>query len=256
MKVFHMPAKACLVVIGNEILSGRTQDANTIFIARRLAELGIALESVHIIPDRAARIVETVNQCRAAYDYVFTTGGIGPTHDDITARCIADAFGVQLTVHQETFDALMHAMGAEKFNAARQRMAYLPHGAQPIKCPASVAPGFKIGNVYVLAGVPRIMQSMFDALAPSLQKGPPLISATWRGRIGEGALAAGLENIQNRFAELDLGSYPYESAAGVHSVALVAKGYAPDRVAAASQEIRQLFLELGVTPEKGEPPVD
>lgn len=253
MKVFHMPAKACLIIIGNEILSGRTQDANTIFIARRLAELGIALESVQIIPDRVSRIVETVNLCRAAYDYVFTTGGIGPTHDDITASCIADAFGVQLEVHQETFDALLDAMGAEKFNTARQRMAYLPHGAHPIKCAASVAPGFRIGNVYVLAGVPSIMQSMFDALTPTLKKGPPLISKTWHGGLGEGTLAAGLMEIQQHFPQLDIGSYPYESTSGSHCVALVAKGYDLYQVNEASELIHRLFLAHGVTPVEGEP---
>lgn len=251
-----MPAKACLVIIGNEILSGRTQDANTIFVARRLAELGVTLEDVRIIPDQASRIVETVNICRASYDYVFTTGGIGPTHDDITAPCVAEAFGVKLAIHQETFDALLQSIGPEKFNRARQRMAWIPVGSVPIKCSASVAPGFQIGNVYVLAGVPHIMRSMFDAVAPQLDSGPPMISAAWHGRLGEGTLADGLEKIQNTYPDIDVGSYPYEDSAGRHGVTLVAKGFAAESVKAAGKDIRRLFEVLGVDPQKGDPPAD
>src|SRR5580658_3854468 len=151
---------ACLLVIGNEVLSGRTQDANIRFLAVKLGELGIPLREVRVIPDVPATIIETVNATRAMFDMLFTTGGIGPTHDDITSECIAAAFGVPWEVHGET-DRIMQAAMGERYNAARRRMATMPRGTVPITCEASLAPGFSIGNVHVMAGVPRIMQSQF-----------------------------------------------------------------------------------------------
>ncbi|MBX6747406.1 MAG: competence/damage-inducible protein A, partial [Acetobacteraceae bacterium] len=162
---------ACLLIIGNEVLSGRTRDANLQYIATRLGELGIPLREARVIPDVPEVIIETVNEVRAKFTHVFTTGGIGPTHDDITSECIARAFGVPWEVHEET-RALMAADYARRdppveFNAARMRMATLPRGAVPIRCAETSAPGFTMGNVHVMAGVPRIMRSMFEALAPS-----------------------------------------------------------------------------------------
>ena len=228
---------AAILVIGNEILSCRTQDANVQFIAQRLAALGIGLREVRVIPDVAETIVKTVNTLRAAFDHVFTTGGIGPTHDDITSPCIAEAFGVPWEPHEPTMRTMAAIYAEGEFNAARQRMATLPRGAVPIENSISVAPGFTIGNVHVMAGVPRIMRAMFEALEPRL-----------------GALAAGLERIQLQFPELDVGSYPYERPDGRSGVALVAKGVDTDQLAEAHRAIVALVTGLNRTPIEGEPP--
>lgn len=252
-----MTARACLLVIGNEILSGRTQDANIRFIATGLGEIGIALDEVRVIPDRRPIIVDTVTDCRARFDHVFTTGGIGPTHDDITAACVAEAVGVPLEIHDESFRALEAALGKEKFNAARQRMAMLPRGATPIPNAVSTAPGFTIGNVHVMAGIPRVMQAMFRALAPTLEGGAPLVSVGWHAlELREGSLAEGLEAIQTRYPMLDLGSYPFERQDGKRGATLLAKGYDPEKVAQAGAEIAELIRTLGHEPVAGEPPLD
>ena len=242
---------ACLLVIGNEILSGRTQDINIKFLATRLGEIGIPLREVRVIPDIAATITATVNEVRAAFDHVFTTGGIGPTHDDITSECISAAFGVPWEIHPEAF-ALMEARYAKgEFNAARRRMATMPRGATLIKNAISAAPGFSIGNVHVMAGVPRIMQAMFDALAPTLAGGKPVISrAVYAMGLMEGTIAAGLEAIQNRYPELDVGSYPFARDAG-HGVAIVSKGTDVTEAEAATADVTALMA--GLAPIQGEP---
>lgn len=250
-----MNPTACILVIGNEILSGRTQDVNVQYIARRLSELGITLSEVRIIPDRREIIVTTLCDVRARFDMVFTTGGIGPTHDDITAPCVAEAFGVPWTVHPETFRVLEAHFPPGAFNAARQRMATLPQGATPITNSVSIAPGFSIGNVHVLAGVPRIMQAMFDSLAPSLPHGTPVTSRSWYALdLYEGTLAAGLSDIQDTHPDLDIGSYPFRRPDGRRGVALVSKGLDRDAVLAAAEATRDLISRLGFTPLEGEPP--
>ncbi|UFN49439.1 competence/damage-inducible protein A [Roseomonas sp. OT10] len=246
---------ACLLIIGNEVLSGRTRDANLQFLATRLGELGIPLREVRVIPDVQETIVETVNAVRPRFTYVFTTGGIGPTHDDITAESVAAAFGLPWEPHPEAW-ALMAAhyekQGSE-FNAARQRMATMPRGATLIPNPVSIAPGFVIGNVHVMAGVPRIMQAMFDALAPSLVGGTPVQSrAVHATGLLEGTIAAGLGAIQARFPDLDIGSYPYYRPEG-NGVALVAKGTDPARAEAAAAEMSTLIRSMGLEPVPGEP---
>lgn len=244
---------AAILIIGNEILSGRTQDVNVNFIARRLAALGIVLSEVRVVPDIAGRIIDAVNALRAAYDVVFTTGGIGPTHDDITSECIAAAFGVPWEINPPTFAAMEAHIGRENFNAARQRMATLPRGAVPIKNSVSVAPGFTIGNVHVLAGVPRIMQSMFEALEPALPRGRPILMQAVHGvGILEGAIAAGLTAIQKRFPDLDLGSYPFRLGIG-SGVAVVAKGTDAEAIRKAIAEATALIAAQGVEPVQGEP---
>ena len=246
---------APILVIGNEILSGRTQDANVQFIAQRLAGLGIALREVRVIPDVADTIVGTVNALRAAYDHVFTTGGIGPTHDDITSLCIADAFGVAWEPHEPTMRLMAPLYAEGEFNAARQRMATLPRGAVPIENSVSIAPGFSIGNVHVMAGVPRIMRAMFDALEPRLGSYRPVCSTALHAEgLHEGTLAAGLERIQARFPQLDVGSYPFERPNGRGGVALVAKGTDDGALAGAHDAIARLIAELGWMPLEGEPP--
>ncbi len=191
-----MPDKnptACLLVIGNEVLSGRTQDANIRFLAKGLGEIGIPLREVRVIPDVPATIIGTVNEVRAKFDYVFTTGGIGPTHDDITSECIAAAFGVPWEPHPDAWARMERSYKPGEFNAARQRMATMPRGATLIDNAMSVAPGFQIGNVYVMAGVPRVMQSMFEWLAPRLKGGAPIVSrAVHVSGLAEGIIAAPL----------------------------------------------------------------
>jgi molybdenum cofactor synthesis domain-containing protein len=243
---------AAILIIGNEILSGRTQDINVQFIAKRLADLGIQLQEVRVIPDVPGRIIGAVNELRAAYDELFTTGGIGPTHDDITSECVAAAFGVPWEHHAETFAMMAERMG-ENFNEARQRMATMPRGAKPIANAVSLAPGFSIGNVHVMAGVPKIMQAMFLALEPELPRGTPIeMRAVYGMGVMEGSIAAGLSAIQDRYPELDLGSYPFrrEAAGGV---AIVAKGTDVPKIEAAIAEATDLIAAQNVTPVQGEP---
>ncbi len=246
---------ACLLVIGNEVLSGRTRDANIQYLATRLGALGIPLREVRVIPDVAATIIGTVNEVRARFDHVFTTGGIGPTHDDITSECVAAAFGVPWQPHAEAWSRLARHYQPGEFNPARQRMATLPRGAELIDNPVSIAPGFSIGNVHVLAGVPRIMQAMFEGLAPRLAGGPPIVScAVHADGLPEGRIADGLGAIQARHPGLDLGSYPYYRGTGT-GVAIVAKGPDPAQAEAAIAEVTALMRELGGAPVQGEPPV-
>jgi len=244
---------ACVLVIGNEVLSGRTQDANIKYLATRLGELGIPVREVRIIPDVAQVIVETVNEVRAKFDYVFTTGGIGPTHDDITSECVAATFGVPWEPHPEAWARMERSYRPGEFNAARQRMATMPRGATLIDNALSVAPGFQIGNVYVMAGVPRVMQSMFDWLAPRLKGGPRVEQrAVHAVGLPEGVIADGLAGIQARYRQVDLGSYPFYRASG-NGVALVAKGTDPTAVAAAILDVTALIATLGKVPIQGEP---
>jgi molybdenum cofactor synthesis domain-containing protein len=252
-----MPEKnptACLLVIGNEVLSGRTRDANIQFLATGLGNLGIPLREVRIIPDVPETIIGTVNEVRRKFDYVFTTGGIGPTHDDITSECVAAAFGVPWEHHPVAWPRMEASYKPGEFNAARQRMATMPRGASLIENAISVAPGFQLENVYVMAGVPRIMQSMFEWLAPQLKGGAKIESrAVHVVGLPEGVIAEGLAAVQARYPDLDLGSYPFYRLGG-SGVALVAKG--PDRDAAdrAIAEVTELIIGFGKVPIAGEPP--
>jgi molybdenum cofactor synthesis domain-containing protein len=244
---------ACLLVIGNEVLSGRTQDANIRFLALGLGERGIPLREVRVIPDVAQTIIDTVNEVRAKFDYVFTTGGIGPTHDDITSECVAAAFGVPWEPHPEAWARMERSYPPGGFNAARQRMATMPRGATLIDNAMSVAPGFQIGNVYVMAGVPRVMQSMFEWLAPRLQGGPQIVSrAVHAIGLPEGVIAEGLGAIQARYPQLDIGSYPFYRPSG-NGVALVAKGTDAAAADAAIAEVTALISGFGKEPIPGEP---
>jgi len=247
-----MNPTACLIVIGNEVLSGRTQDANTIYLAKRLGEIGMPLREVRVIPDIAETIISTINEVRARFSHVFTTGGIGPTHDDITSECIAAAFGVPWEKQPVVWARMEAFYPAGGFNAARQRMATMPRGAVLIDN-GHIAPGFSIGNVHVMAGVPSIMRAMFEALVPSLPTGDPVISRSLHAvGIREGDIAAGLTDIQLRYADLDIGSYPYFREPGA-GVAIVAKGTDPVAAEAAIAEVATLFRSLGTEPVPGEP---
>lgn len=244
---------ACLLVIGNEVLSGRTQDANIKFLATGLAQIGIPLREVRVIPDVAATIIKTVNETRAMFDYVFTTGGIGPTHDDITSECIAAAFGVPWEPHPEAWKRMERSYKPGDFNAARQRMATMPRGATLIDNAMSVAPGFQIGNVYVMAGVPRVMQSMFEWLAPRLKGGPKIEQrAVHVIGLPEGVIAEGLGKVQARYPDIDIGSYPFYRASG-NGVAIVAKGTDPAAADSAIADVTALIEGFGRTAIAGEP---
>jgi molybdenum cofactor synthesis domain-containing protein len=207
---------AAVLLIGNEVLSGRTKDKNLGFIADYLSALGIDLMEARVIADDESDIVAAVNALRARYTYVFSTGGIGPTHDDITADCMAKAFGVGISHHPEAVEILTNyykEVGREA-NEARMRMARIPEGATLINNPVSRAPGFRIGNVFVMAGVPKIMQAMMDALAPQLTTGAVAKSLTIEFQGGEGDVAKPLGAIQDQFPSVTIGSYPFESPQG------------------------------------------
>lgn len=239
---------ACILVIGNEILSGRTKDENIAHLAKTLNEWGIRVRECRVIPDVEDTIVRTVNEVRAAFDYVFTTGGIGPTHDDITANSIAKAFGVKNVIHPEALAILVgHYGGRDKVNPARLRMAHAPEGAELIHNPVSKAPGFRIGNVYVMAGVPRIMQNMLEGLKGKLAGGDPVRATSIDAGMPEGILAEGLGAIQNRFPDVDIGSYPY-SRNGKHGTSLVMRTADVARLNAATEEVRTLVRQMGGNP--------
>ena len=221
-----MPNKiytAAVLIIGNEILSGRTLDKNTQYIAEKLNEYGVRLMEVRIVPDIESMVVHGVNRLREQYDYLFTTGGIGPTHDDITAACVAKAFGLSLTRHPEAYAILLGYYGEEGMTDARAKMTMTPEGATLVPNPVSGAPGFNVENVYVMAGVPHIMQGMLDHIVMGLKGGASVISKTIEIVAQESQIAAALGDIQGAYPDLDIGSYPQYSPQGPR-VAVVLRG--------------------------------
>lgn len=236
---------AALIIIGDEILSGRTQDANTAYIADKLNEQGVRLKEVRVIPDDKQKIIDTVNELRAAHDYVFTTGGIGPTHDDITAESIAEAFGVELELSDAAYaELLAYYKDESEITPSRKKMAMIPQGGKLIDNPVSGAPGINIGNVYIFAGVPRIMQSMFDAVAPTLTGGKPVESKSVTADLPESLIADGLAEIQARYNEISIGSYPqYKN--GRFGTCLVLRGIDDEALNKATQEVADLVKSLG-----------
>ncbi len=238
------PVTACLLVIGNEILSGRTQDANLAYLGNRLNELGIRLMEARVIPDVEAVIVETLNEVRPRFDYVFTTGGIGPTHDDITAGCVAKAFGVPLIQNPEARAILEGHYASGDLNEARLRMANTPEGATLIENPLSHAPGFRMDNVFVMAGIPAIMRVMIESVAHRLTGGKPLISRTVTVSLPEGKLAKGLGVLQDKYPEVEMGSYPFNREGNL-GVRLVLRSTEAGPLDAAAQELGTLIGALG-----------
>ena len=213
---------AAVLIIGNEILSGRTQDVNIGFLGGALNELGIRLLEARIVADIEQDIVDAVNALRRRYTYVFTTGGIGPTHDDITADSIAAAVGVGIGYHPETYELLKQSFESRgmEANEARMRMARVPDGATLIQNEISLAPGFQVENVFVLAGVPRIARSMFEYAKDRLTRGVPVRSRSIRVHVGEGTVAAPLAQLQDQYPDVDMGSYPW-SENGAYGTNLV-----------------------------------
>ncbi|WP_114096735.1 MULTISPECIES: molybdopterin-binding protein [Thalassospira] len=239
------PVRACLIIIGNEILSGRTHDKNLPYLAEELNKIGVRLAETRVIPDIEDTIIETVNECRARFDYVFTTGGIGPTHDDITSECVAKAFGVANELNAEAHALLKsHYEKPEDLNEARLRMAHVPVGAELVQNPISKAPGFRMENVYVMAGVPMIMQAMFQGIKHQLIGGKPMVSRSVGGYIPEGTIAKVLAEIQGDFPHTDIGSYPFLRE-GRLGTTLVVRGENPDDVNQASERIRLVIIESG-----------
>lgn len=235
---------AAILVIGDEILSGRTKDQNIGYIADYLTKIGIDLREVRVVPDIEGEIVEAVNALRKKFDYVFTTGGIGPTHDDITADSVAKAFGVEISEDPRAIELLLERIKREDLNAARRRMARIPHGADLVLNKVSKAPGFWIENVIVMAGVPLIMQSMLDEVAPKLATGVKMIAETIQaGSLPEGTYAAGLGEIASANPELTIGSYP-SVVDGKFNNQIVVRGKDKEMVAKALAAIGVLIAEL------------
>ncbi|MCK0198509.1 molybdopterin-binding protein [Ancylobacter sp. 6x-1] len=234
---------AALLVIGDEILSGRTKDRNIGYIADYLTAIGIDLAEVRIVPDIEAEIVGAVNALRARYTYVFTTGGIGPTHDDITADSIAKAFGVGIDVNPQARAMLLERIPEADLNEARLRMARIPDGATLVVNKVSKAPGFRIGNVIVMAGVPTIMQAMLDEVAPQLATGARMLSETVPANAKEGDIGGPLAAIAAAFPDVSIGSYPFIADDGRPNANLVVRARDPERLAAATAAVRAMVAE-------------
>ncbi len=234
---------AAMIVIGNEILSGRTQDVNVNYVATKLVDRGITLSQVQIIPDLEDEIVNVIRELKDKVDYVFTTGGIGPTHDDITSMSVAKACDVALEINQEAKSILLNHYGSEvELTQARLKMAQVPFGASLIPNPISGAPGFVVENIYVMAGVPVIMQAMMDHVVVTLKGGAFVNSRTVFCNLGESVIAKCLGEIQNKYPTVDIGSYPY-FAEGKNGVNIVLRSSDEDLLGKAEKEV-SLMVEL------------
>ena len=233
---------AAMLVIGDEILSGRTRDANMHYLAGQLTERGIDLKEVRVVGDEAAEITGAAKVLSERYDHVFTSGGIGPTHDDITADCIAAAFDAPIDVRADARALLVdfYEKSGRELNAARLRMARIPDGAALIDNPVSVAPGFSLGNVHVMAGVPSVFKAMVASVLPTLTGGAPLLSDTLRVVKGEGDIAGPLGDLAAQFDDLSFGSYPFQQD-GIYGANLVVRGTDETRLNAAMDALRETF---------------
>lgn len=241
---------AAVLIVGNEILSGRTKDVNLAWLGERLSELGIEVVEARVVADDENAIVGALRALKTRASHVFTTGGIGPTHDDITAECVAKCFGVPLLRNPEAVRRLQvhyESTATSTLNEARLRMANIPEGATLIDNPVSAAPGFQIGNVFVMAGVPRIMQGMFETLVPRLAPGLPFHSRTVTCSLPEGEIAAELGEIQQAFPEVRIGSYPYYRPGG-YGVSLVARSRDAETLAACIDAIAGMVHARGDRP--------
>jgi molybdenum cofactor synthesis domain-containing protein len=239
------PVTAAVLVIGDEILSGRTKDQNIGYIAEYLTAIGIDVAEVRIVPDDETEIVTAVNALRARYDYVFTTGGIGPTHDDITAECVAKAFGVTIDFDPRAIKLLGDrlAQTGSEFNEARMRMTRIPAGAEIVHNKVSAAPGFWLGNVIVMAGVPKIMQVMLDEVAPKLKTGARMLSETVRADAREGDIGTTLGEIAKANPEVTIGSYPFSDPQFGANTNVVIRARDPGKLAAAKAAVEAMLAD-------------
>ena len=233
---------AAILIIGNEILSGRTQDTNTSSIALWLNSIGVKVNEVRVIPDIENTIVDTVNLLRKANDYVFTTGGIGPTHDDITAQSISKAFNLEYEIHKEAFKILETYYKAGEFNEGRQKMVWMPRNANLILNPTSGAPGFNVENVFCLPGVPSILKSMLGGLKNKISGGEPILSHTISLRTVESEIAKSLSNVQNDNLDVEIGSYPFFQA-GKLGVSIVIRSEDQNKIDLCSSQIMNFIIK-------------
>ncbi len=227
--------RSALIIIGNEILSGRTLDKNTQYIAEKMGAHGVPLSEVRIVPDIEEKVVGAIHEMRNSYDFVFTTGGIGPTHDDITAECVAKAFGAEFGRHAGAYEILLEHYGEAELTEARASMADMPiyEDMELILNPVSSAPGFRIENVFVMAGVPRIMQAMLDHVLGMITPGAATLSRTVQVDVAESAVAAILSEVQAQFEDVEIGSYPQFKTQGGWGVSVVLRGVDAARLEAA-----------------------
>ena len=240
----------CMIIIGNEILSGRTQDTNLNYLAKALNELGVRMQEARVIPDIESVIVETVNECRAKFDYVFTTGGIGPTHDDITAACMAKAFDTELELHPDIVEVIKRREAPPEIMESRLLMARAPKGAVLIDNSTGGPQGFQIGNVFVMAGVPMVMQAMTDSLDNTrIPGGAPVRSRTIGAYLGESQVAKQLGKIQDQHPDVDLGSYPFYREDG-YGTNLVVRGTDDVELEEMIEKIRAMIHSFDVEPIK------
>lgn len=232
---------AAMLVIGDELLSGRTHDANMHYLAKELTEIGISLTEARFIRDDPAAIVSNIIELSKRFDYLFTSGGIGPTHDDITTDCVAEAFEKKASIRSDALKILQEYYGGKdiELNEARLRMARIPETAELIDNPISAAPGYVIENVYVMAGVPKIFQSMLKTVTPKLEKGLPTLSLSVKIYKGEGDIALDLEEMVKTFDQLNFGSYPF-SEKGVHGTNIVIRGTDKKLMEEAEDKVRSL----------------
>ena len=240
---------ACVLVIGNEILSGRTQDANLQHIATVLGEQGVRVREARVIPDVEDTIVEALNETRARFDYVLTTGGIGPTHDDITTDCVAKAFGVPLATNEEIAARIRLRPAPPHVQAARLRMARIPRTAVLIDNPTGGPQGFRVDNVYVMAGIPAVMRAMLSSVR--FDGGAALRSRSVTAYLGESEVADGLARIQDAYPNIDLGSYPF-TRDGKYGTTLVMRGTDAEALDAMLEEVKRLIVAAGETPRDSE----
>jgi molybdenum cofactor synthesis domain-containing protein len=236
-----MSVTAAILVIGDEILSGRTKDKNIGYIAEYLTNIGVDVKEVRVVPDEETEIVAALDALRHRYTYVFTTGGIGPTHDDITADCVAKAFGVAIDVDPRARAMLLTRIAEKDLNESRLRMARIPAGADLIVNKVSSAPGFRIGNVHVMAGVPSIMQAMLDEVAPTLKTGVKMLSETVCANLREGDIGGPLGEIAKAHPEVTIGSYPFVDDRGPNSN-IVVRSRDPEKLAVAKVAVEDMLL--------------
>ena len=230
---------AAIVIIGNEILSGRTQDTNTGTLATWLNSLGVKVSEVRVIPDEQEKIIDTVNVLRKKYDYIFTTGGIGPTHDDITAQSVAEAFNLKYEIHKEGFEILESYYKPGEFNEGRQKMIWMPENANLILNPTSGAPGFSVENVFCLPGVPSILKSMLGGLKNKIIGGEPIISHTISLRTVESEIAKSISKVQNQNDDVEIGSYPFFHA-GKLGVSIVLRSESQSKIDICNSQILEI----------------
>ena len=238
----NIKVNAAILIIGNEILSGRTQDTNTGTLANWLNSIGIKVNEVRVVPDIEKKIIDSLNILRSENDYVFTTGGIGPTHDDITAQSVAKAFGLKYEIHKEAFKILEAYYKPGEFNEGRQKMVWMPENAELILNPTSGAPGFSVKNVFCLPGVPSILKSMLGGLKNKIVGGQPILSHTISLRTVESEIASSLTKVQNKNKEVEIGSYPFFHA-GKLGVSIVLRSEDQSKIDLCNSQILEFIKE-------------